>query len=634
MTAQTTNTKSLPQPADSFSAFLDAPSRFLFFTGKGGVGKTSLACASAIALADRGSRVLLVSTDPASNLDEVLGQQLASTPTQIPGVPNLLALNIDPEAAARAYREKLVGPYRGKLPEAVVRGMEEQFSGACTMEIAAFDEFSRLLGQPEATTEFDHVIFDTAPTGHTLRLMTLPTAWTGFLDTNTTGNSCLGPLAGLQQQRVIYENAVAALADGQRTTLVLVSHAQKAALAEAERTSGELAAIGVRNQRLILNGLFKASDSDPVALALESRGSKALTAGAIFLARLPVTKVPLRSHNLIGLPALRALVSSEFRSSRGNEAQTQIRTGSEPPSAFAKLRRGKHVGRYIGDDGEDALPPLESLAKLVDDFAQAGRGVIMTMGKGGVGKTTVAAAIATELARRGFKVHLSTTDPAAHVAAAAGYIEGLIVSRIDPQAETRAYVEQVMATAGKNLDASGRALLEEDLRSPCTEEIAVFRAFARTVAQGQDAFVVLDTAPTGHTLLLLDATEAYHREIAKRASDMPEEVLKLLPRLRDARFTRVLVVTLPEATPVHEAAMLQDDLRRAQIEPFAWVINQSFAESGSRDPLLMARGADELPYIREVSGKFSKRTAIVPWVAEEPVGPEKLRQLFQTTNLN
>ncbi len=590
----------------SLSAFLKQPSRFLFFTGKGGVGKTSLACATSIALADQGRRVMLVSTDPASNLDEVLGQKLNGAPTPIPGVNRLLALNIDPEAAAAAYRERLVGPYRGKLPEAIVRGMEEQLSGACTMEIAAFDEFSRLLGQPEATADFDHVIFDTAPTGHTLRLMTLPKAWTGFLDTNTTGNSCLGPLAGLQKQREIYENAVAALADGQRTTLVLVSRAQKAALAEAERTSGELAAIGVRNQRLILNGLFKASDSDPVALALEKRGTKALTAGATFLTRLPVTEVPLRPNNLIGLPALRAL--------------TQNGNGSLPASAQAAPTL--------------SLPPLESLAELVDDISQSGRGVIMTMGKGGVGKTTIAAAIATELARRGHKVHLSTTDPAAHVAAAAGNIEGLHVSRIDPQAETRAYVEQVMSTTGKGLDANGRALLEEDLRSPCTEEIAVFRAFARTVAQGEDAFVVLDTAPTGHTLLLLDATEASHREVAKRASDMPEEVLKLLPRLRDAHFTRVLITTLPEATPVHEAAALQDDLRRAQIEPFAWVINQSFVESGSHDPLLVARGADELPYIREVAETFSKRAAIVPWVAEEPVGPEKLRQLFQTPNVN
>jgi arsenite-transporting ATPase len=555
--------------------------------------------------------VLLVSTDPASNLDEVLGVRLTATPTDIASVPRLAALNIDPAAAAAAYREKLVGPYRGKLPEAVVRGMEEQLSGACTMEIAAFDEFSRLLGQPEATADFDHVIFDTAPTGHTLRLMTLPTAWTGFLDTNTTGNSCLGPLAGLEKQRVIYENAVAALADGVRTTLVLVSRAQRAALAEAERTSDELAAIGVRNQRLILNGLFKASDSDPVALALQRRGTDALATGGAFLNRMRLSKVPLLSHNLVGIPALRALTESGKRKAEsGNEL--------EPA----------HVGCY-GEKNSPARMATESLTQLVDDFAKAGRGVIMTMGKGGVGKTTIAAAIATELARRGFKVHLSTTDPAAHIAAAAGQIKGMQVSRIDSQAETRAYVEQVMATAGKNLDASGRALLEEDLRSPCTEEIAVFRAFAHIVAQGKDAFVVLDTAPTGHTLLLLDATESYHREIARKASDMPEEVLKLLPRLRDRNFTQILIVTLPEATPVHEAAMLQTDLRRAQIEPFAWVINQSFEESDSRDPLLVARGRGEDQYIREVVEKHSKRTVIVPWVTEEPTGPERLQQFFK-----
>jgi len=590
-------------PEQSLARFLEAPTRFLFFTGKGGVGKTSLACASAIALADGGRRVLLVSTDPASNLDEVLGVNLTSTPTAIASVPRLAALNIDPAAAAMAYREKLVGPYRGKLPDAILRGMEEQLSGACTMEIAAFDEFSRLLGQPEATTDFDHVIFDTAPTGHTLRLLSLPGAWTGFLDSSTTGNSCLGPLSGLEKQRVVYENAVTSLADGKRTTLVLVSRAQRAALAEAERTSDELAAIGVRNQRLILNGLFQAADSDPVALALQKRGTDALTAAETFLTQMRLFKVPLRSQNLVGIPALRALVTANYF-----HANNQ-------PDAVASV----------------VLPATESLTELVDGIAKASRGVVMTMGKGGVGKTTIAAAIATELARRGCQVHLSTTDPAAHIAAAAGKIPGMQVSRIDPQVETKAYVEQVMATAGKNLDANGRALLEEDLRSPCTEEIAVFRAFARTVAQGKDAFVVLDTAPTGHTLLLLDATESYHREIARKASDMPEEVRELLPRLRDAEYTRVLVVTLPEATPVHEAAMLQTDLRRAQIEPFAWVINQSFAGSGSHDPLLVTRGHGEVQYIREVVEKLSKRTALVPWVTEEPTGPERLQQFFQTT---
>lgn len=590
---------------NSLGRFLESPTRFLFFTGKGGVGKTSLACASAIALADSGKRVLLVSTDPASNLDEVLGFRLSAIPTEIPDVPRLAALNIDPAAAAAAYREKLVGPYRGKLPEAIVRSMEEQLSGACTMEIAAFDEFSKLLGEPAATAAFDHVIFDTAPTGHTLRLLSLPGAWTGFLASNTTGNSCLGPLAGLEKQRVIYESAVASLADSKRTTLVLVSRAQRAALAEAERTSGELAAIGVRNQRLVLNGLFQAANSDRIALALQERGSASLSAAKSFLERMPLTEVPLRAHNLVGIPALRALTTTVVVSEN---------TG-------ANAAKGE-------------LPATESLTELVDDLARPGRGVVMTMGKGGVGKTTIAAAIATELARRGHKVHLSTTDPAAHIAAAAGQVEGLHVSRIDPQAETRAYVEEVLTTAGKTLDANGRALLEEDLRSPCTEEIAVFRAFARTVAQGQDAFVVLDTAPTGHTLLLLDATESYHREVARKASDLPDEVRNLLPRLRDSDFTRVLVVTVPEATPVHEAGALQADLRRAQIEPFAWVINQSFFESGSRDPLLVARGFGEVQFIHEVVEQHSKRTALVPWVTEEPTGAEHLQQLFQTATCN
>jgi arsenite/tail-anchored protein-transporting ATPase len=591
----------------SLSMFLEQPTRFLFFTGKGGVGKTSLACATAIALADRERHVLLVSTDPASNLDEVLGVRLNGAPTAVPGVHGLQALNIDPAAAAQAYRDRIVGPLRGKLPEAVLRGMEEQLSGACTMEIAAFDEFARLLGDPSATTDFDHVIFDTAPTGHTLRLMTLPSAWSGFFENNTSGTSCLGPLAGLQKQRAMYEKSVAALADRERTTLVLVSRPQKPALDEAERTSGELAALGVRNQQLILNGLFRPADSDPLALALERRGLTALNTKQAFLNQLPLVEVPLRPQNLVGITALRRL----------------LRNGASPEHDASP------EAAPLASEADANMPQLESLSALVDELAQTGHGVILTMGKGGVGKTTLAAAIATELAHRGFPVHLSTTDPAAHVAMAAGANHQLEISRIDPQAETRAYVEQVMATTGKNLDADGRALLEEDLRSPCTEEIAVFRAFARVVAQGRDRFVVLDTAPTGHTLLLLDATESYHREIARKASDLPEEVRQLLPRLRNPQFTRVLIVTLPEATPVHEAAALQADLRRAQIEPFVWIINQSFARADTRDPLLRTRGASEQPFLREVTGELARRTALVPWVADEPVGADNLRRLFQ-----
>ncbi|HVV72452.1 MAG TPA: arsenical pump-driving ATPase [Verrucomicrobiae bacterium] len=581
--------------------FLEQPTRYLFFTGKGGVGKTSLACASAIALADSGSKVLLVSTDPASNLDEALSQKLGPTAVQIPGVPGLNALNIDPEAAAQAYRDRMVGPYRGVLPDAVVRSMEEQLSGACTVEIAAFDEFAGLLGDPSATADYDHVIFDTAPTGHTLRLLALPGAWTGFLNTNSTGTSCLGPVSGLQKQRSFYEKSLVALSDARQTTVLLVTRPQKQALSEVERTSKELAALGMRNQRLIVNGVFHSTVQDDLGAALEQRGLMALEEKKQLLQSIPWTEIPLRSNNLIGVPALRELLSNNLS---GTESSTGTEAAPEP-------------GRNT------------SLAELVDELARPGRGVIMTMGKGGVGKTTLAAAIAAELARRGYTVHLSTTDPAAHVLPTVGGGSGFEVSRIDPQKETQAYVTHVMSTAGKGLDAKGRAVLEEDLRSPCTEEIAVFRAFARVVAQGESGFVVLDTAPTGHTLLLLDATEAYHREVSRKSSDMPEEVVKLLPRLRDPSFTRILLVTLPEATPVHEAAVLQEDLRRAQIEPFAWIVNQAFIHARTAEPLLKARGLGEVRFIHEVTERFSTRTILVPWVAREPVGLRNLQQLVQ-----
>lgn len=564
--------------------------RNLFFTGKGGVGKTSVASATAVGLADEGKQVLLVSTDPASNLDEVFGVELGMRPTPIPDVPGLFAMNIDPEAAALAYRERMVGPYRGILPDASVRSMEEQFSGACTIEIAAFDEFSRLLGDESATAEFDHVIFDTAPTGHTLRLLQLPAAWTVFFENNVGGNSCLGPLSGLAAQRKLYESALEALSNPETTILVLVSRAERTALREAERTSRELGELGIRNQRIVLNGLFTASNtSDPVAVALESRGQAALAELPAGIVSLPRVEVPLLPFGLIGIPALRALNNPALVNLHPSMAHTQ--------------------------EEFDSLP--SSLDSLIPEMARAGHGVILTMGKGGVGKTTIATKIAMTLAKLGHKVHLSTTDPAAHLDLTLGErTPNLSVSRIDPVTETRDYTVEVMATAGRDLDEQGKALLEEDLRSPCTEEIAVFRAFARVVDRGKDGFVVLDTAPTGHMLLLLDATEAYHRDVLRNLSAMPESVRELLPRLRDPEFSRVLIVTLPEATPVHEAASLQRDLMRAGITPYAWVINQSLAPLSLKDPMLRWRRFHERPFIQEVSEELAPRTALVPWQAD------------------
>jgi arsenite-transporting ATPase len=558
--------------------------RYLFFTGKGGVGKTSISCATAIALADSGRRVLLVSTDPASNLDEVLSVGLGSSPAAVPGAPGLEAMNLDPEVAAAEYREQMVAPYRGVLPEGSLRSIEEQLSGSCSMEIAAFDEFSRLLADPARTGVYDHVIFDTAPTGHTLRLLSLPHAWSSFIDTNTTGTSCLGPLAGLTAQRDLYRASVDSLVDPSRTTVVLVSRPEVSALREAERSSVELRELGVSNQVLVLNGVFEAASDDPVAAAFERRGREALAAMPAGVAALPREDIRLSPHALLGVEALRTIF------------------GGVPGRLDATITSARFSN----------MPP--PLADLVDELERSGKGVIMTMGKGGVGKTTVAAAIALELARRGHPVHLNTTDPAAHVS---WMIDnpppGLEVGRIDPVAETEVYRDEVMTTVGGELDHQGRALLAEDLRSPCTEEVAVFRAFARTVARGTDGFVVLDTAPTGHTILLLDAAEAYHREVLRQSSRMPETVRELLPRLRDPAFTRILLVTVPEATPVHEAERLQRDLARAQIAPFAWVINQALAPVETTDPVLVSRQANERIYIAEVVERLATRVALVPW---------------------
>ncbi|MEX1025049.1 MAG: arsenical pump-driving ATPase [Planctomycetota bacterium] len=581
---------------------LTQPTPFLFFTGKGGVGKTSAASATALGLARAGKRVLIVSTDPASNLDAVLATELLATPTPITGEPNLFGLNIDPEAAARAYRERVIGPVRDVLPASAVASIEEQLSGACTVEVAAFDEFTGLMSGDATAREFDHIVFDTAPTGHTLRLLQLPAAWTSFLETNERGASCLGPLSGLKNSQERYARSLAALSDASETTLVLVTRAERSALSEAERTRVELEKLGVTNQFLLINGVFHASDrDDALALRLEALGQAALAAMPRGLAALPSFEVPLKPHNLVGLDALASFFD-----------QAPFHGLSEPRVASA-----------------DVLENVAPLSSLVDEVAAAGHGLVMFMGKGGVGKTTMAAAVAVELASRGLPVHLTTTDPAAHLEGTlAEEVPHLRVSRIDPLAETEAYRERILARSRATLDDDALALLEEDLRSPCTEEVAVFHAFSRAVFSSKREIVVMDTAPTGHTLLLLDAAGSYHRETLRQAGAGSRLGTPLM-RLQDAAETRVVIVTLAETTPVQEAAHLQEDLRRAAIEPYGWVINRSLAATGTTDPLLRARAAAELPEIRAVKAKHAERVFLVPWSADEPTGVAALRSLVQ-----
>ncbi|MDN3449401.1 arsenical pump-driving ATPase [Planococcus sp. APC 3906] len=572
---------------------------FLFYTGKGGVGKTSVACATAVALADQGKKVLLVSTDPASNLQDVLSVELTGEPVEIPAIPNLSAANIDPEAAAKSYREKTVGPYRGKLPDAVLATMEEQLSGACTVEIAAFDEFSRLLSDEAVLEQYDHVVFDTAPTGHTLRLLQLPSAWSGFLETSTHGASCLGPLAGLEGKKEMYAKAVAALSDFKKTTLLLVARPDVSSLNEAARAAHELKEIGVENQLLIVNGVLQTRHpEDAVSSAFYDRQRRALKDAPTLLKQVMTYALPFVAYSLTGADNLRHLFS--FYS---------ITTAAE------------------ANTSETAEMP--GLDRVIADFEANNTRVIFTMGKGGVGKTTVASAIAVGLAERGHRVHLTTTDPAAHLGYTFGsgqVNERLSISRIDPAAEVANYKAEVLQAAGDGLTEEELAYLKEDMESPCTEEIALFKAFATVVDKADDEIVVIDTAPTGHTLLLLDSTEAYHKEMSRSAGDVPDSVKKLLPRLRNPKETGVVIVTLAEATPVLEAARLQEDLKRAQINPKWWIINQSLYAAKTEDPVLRGRAASEKQWIQKVVDELAAKYAVIPWLAEEKIGYDKLKE--------
>ena len=558
--------------------------KFLFFTGKGGVGKTSVSCAVAVALADAGRRILLVTTDPASNLGDVFGQKVGIEPTAVTGVANLWAEEVDPVKAAAAYREQVVGPYRGVLPKDAIANIEEQLSGSCTVEIASFDRFATLLSDPEIARRYDNVIFDTAPTGHTLRMLELPSAWTSYLNKNTTGTSCLGQLAGLGDKRDSYRRAMSVLKERGRTALVLVSRPQPLALKEAARTAAELSDFGILARMLVVNGILE-RPIDEAARTIAAAQRKAVDDMPEELAGVKRRFVPLRAFDVTGAKNLRALLST---GDAANDA-SEVAQASSPVSGLA------------------------SLTDLVSDLHERHLRVVLTMGKGGVGKTSIAVAIAKGLAALGDRVRLTTTDPADHLSAFD--VSGLEVSHINEATELANYKEEVLAKARQTMGASDVAYVEEDLRSPCTQEIATFRAFARIIERADDEVVVVDTAPTGHTLLLLESAQSYGRQIAHTGGDVPESVVRLLPRLRDSAQSEVVVVTLPEDTPVREAGRLVADLDRAEIHHGWWVINQCFSMTNTTDLVLSARAAAETRWISRVRELSGDKVVAIPWDA-------------------
>ncbi|WP_217077426.1 arsenical pump-driving ATPase [Clostridium baratii] len=568
--------------------------KYLFFTGKGGVGKTSTACATAINLADKGKRIMLVSTDPASNLQDVFNTELNNKGVEIKDVPNLVVANFDPEEAAKEYKESVVGPFRGKLPDVVIKNMEEQLSGSCTVEIAAFNEFSNFITDDKVQYEFDHVIFDTAPTGHTLRMLQLPSAWSNFISDSKHGASCLGQLAGLEDKKEVYKNAMQTLADKNKTTLVLVSRPENSPLKEAERASKELQEIGVENQILVINGVLQNHD-DKLSNALFEKQQKALNEIPKHLKNLQTFEIPLRPYNITGLENVRA---------------------------FLKEDKIKY------SDDKLVVNEVPKLKSVIEDLYNSDKKVIFTMGKGGVGKTTIAAAIALGLAEKGKKVHLTTTDPAAHLKFVLNDNSRIKLSSIDEKEELAKYREEVLSKARETMSEDDLEYVEEDLRSPCTQEIAIFRAFANIVESSENEVVVIDTAPTGHTLLLLDSTQSYHREIERSQGDIPESVRNLLPKLRDSKSTEVIIVTLAETTPVFEALRLQKDLDRANISSKWWVINSSMYATNTTNEVLKAKASNEIQWINKVNEISKGNFAMIEWKADE-VKNSKLIELIR-----
>ncbi|OGP34394.1 MAG: hypothetical protein A2X88_03850 [Deltaproteobacteria bacterium GWC2_65_14] len=587
---------------------------YTFFSGKGGVGKTTMAAATAVRMAESGKRTLIVSTDPASNLSDVFERPIGHRIAEI--VPNLFAMEIDPDAATEEYRERVIGPMRGVMPPDVMKVLEEQFRSACTVEIASFDRFTGFLGE----TDFDAVIFDTAPTGHTIRLLELPVDWSRHIEESAqgSGQTCIGPVSSIQGSKEKYDRAVAAMRDPERTEFVLVCRPEATSVSETVRAHDELSALGIGNFRVVVNGIYPEDAGEPFA-RLASRQREQILALAKALPYFR-REVRLQAGEVKGFDSLRKFAEIAF------------------DGRLVSLE-----GQFVGGTDFKGFSDPADLSELLS-VRNGGRMVVLT-GKGGVGKTVAACAVAVRMAGEGQKTLLVTTDPAAHIGQvlsvevtdrilpAAGY-PGLSVARIDQKASVEAYKERILAQARSSGHSEEMlAAVKEELESPCTEEMAVFEEFSRMVERDDFAYVVFDTAPTGHTLRLLELPYDYARQVEMMVSirkgdpaagEAREKLDALVRHLKDRDRCIFLLVLYPEYTPVFEAKRASEDLREAGIDVQGVIANFVLEEKDCTTPFVTSRFRMQRHYLGVAADEFRLPMFQVPMLDGDLSGKDAL----------
>ena len=608
--------------------------QYLFFSGKGGVGKTSMACVHALRMAEEGKKTLIVTTDPASNLADVFEQEIGHQITPIAELDNLWAMEIDSDQATQEYIDRAMAPIRAAFPEQMVQVMEEQMSGPCTSEVAAFDRFTDFLdnGSPDQAA-FDVVIFDTAPTGHTIRLLELPAEWSHSIDEASAGSgqTCIGPAAAIQDAKHKYERALAAMRNSEQTRFVFVLHPEAISIKETSRAIGELSKLEIGNYSLIVNSVIPPQVIENELFAARSRMQKVYLAQIESQLSYPTTFMPLLAGEIKGIQRLRQVGKIFF-------------DGDTPQNTFTL--------DALETQDEALLSPVDVVRERIQPNGH--HRMVFFAGKGGVGKTVASCITAVWLAQQGHKTLLLTTDPAAHLGDVLDSpvgdeiqpIEGqpnLWAVKIDPKAAADKYKTRILEDARqRGRPPEAIATMEEELNSPCTEEIAAFDKFIEYASQDDWESVVFDTAPTGHTLRMLELPMDWSKQIdvkvfgsvdANAADDVTKQRFgKVIDRMRDANQSTFAFVMYPEATPILEAYRAVEDLSMVGIEPSLVIANMVIPPDQASTDFSRARRNMQEKYLLDMMDRFQLPVAHIPLMPQEIKGLDLLvalgRQIY------